>query len=259
MAREDVNPGLSGGLTSGGAEPKVLDAEVYTEFRARGLVGRERVPVYVWDRVVRWAHWINAISIFVLAGTGLYIARPFSISGAGFELPADSYVMGTFRLVHFLAGYVLAISVLARTYWSFRPGSPTWISWSRYLPISAESRKSILPALKTYIWPREVEPLELVGHTGLANLSYSILWVALYLQILTGFALFSTSYTGGVWPFLFGWLVKWWGPNLVRLVHHLLMWFFIAFFIHHMFAAAFWESRARKGTWGSIFTGWKYL
>ncbi len=40
-------------------------------------MGRIIEEIYVWRLPVRAYHWINALSIVLLATTGMYIASPF--------------------------------------------------------------------------------------------------------------------------------------------------------------------------------------
>src|SRR3990167_2248623 len=70
--------------------------------------------VYVYEAPVRLWHWINALSIVVLAITGYLIASPPpSVAGEA----SDNFLMGYIRFIHFAAAYVFAIGMLGRAYW----------------------------------------------------------------------------------------------------------------------------------------------
>ena len=72
-------------------------------------------PLYIYEAPVRAWHWIHALSIIVLAGTGYLIANPLpSLSGEA----SDHFLMGTIRLVHFSTAYVFATGLFVRFYWA---------------------------------------------------------------------------------------------------------------------------------------------
>ena len=79
-----------------------------------GEAGQEIVRVRVWDLVVRWTHWLIALSILVLSVTGLEIGHPvLSVPGRA----GEHFVMGTVRVVHFYAAIVFTLAVLSRIAW----------------------------------------------------------------------------------------------------------------------------------------------
>ena len=75
------------------------------------------VQLYVWELPVRFFHWINVLSIFVLGVTGYLIAKPLPLLSAGDA--SSQYLFGINRFVHFLFGYIFTINFLARLYWGF--------------------------------------------------------------------------------------------------------------------------------------------
>ena len=67
--------------------------------------------VYVYEAPVRLWHWLNALSIVVLAITGYLIASPLpSVAGEA----SEHYLMGYIRFTHFAAAYIFAVGFLAR-------------------------------------------------------------------------------------------------------------------------------------------------
>ena len=86
---------------------------------------------YIYEAPVRIWHWVHAISILVLAGTGYLIANPLpSVSGEA----SNSFLMGNMRMIHFIAAYVFTIGFLVRIYWAIVGNK-----YSRelfYLPVS---------------------------------------------------------------------------------------------------------------------------
>ncbi len=107
-----------------------------------------------------------------------------------------------------------------------------------------------------YTFARREPPKE-VGHNPLAGVTYIGLYVLFFLQILTGFALYSQAFTEGVWKALFGWIIVAFGAQPVRLAHDIIMYLIIAFTIHHVYSAIVIDMEERSGLVSSIVTGWK--
>ena len=72
--------------------------------------------VYLWERPLRYMHWVAALCIVVLAVTGFYIGRPYFVPSGD---PASAYLMGWVRFVHFLAAAVFVMTAIVRVYWLF--------------------------------------------------------------------------------------------------------------------------------------------
>jgi Ni/Fe-hydrogenase 1 B-type cytochrome subunit len=109
-----------------------------------------------------------------------------------------------------------------------------------------------------YTFLRKQPPPE-IGHNPLAGMTYVGLYGLFGLQILTGFALYSLPFHGGIWPTLFGWIITIFGTQPVRLVHMLIMFLIIAFTIHHVYSAILIDIEERSGLVSSIVTGHKSL
>ena len=61
--------------------------------------------VYVYEAPVRLWHWVNALAILTLAGTGFLIGSPPPAVGGE---ASSSFLFGWIRFIHFAAGYILA-------------------------------------------------------------------------------------------------------------------------------------------------------
>ena len=189
--------------------------------------------VYVFEVPVRIWHWIHALAISVLAITGYFIANPLpSMSGEA----SEHFVMGTFRMVHFMAAYVFAVGLLVRAYWAivgneysrglFIP--PLWRGqfWKRL------SHEVMMYAFLT----RKVAKYR--GHNPLAQLAMWMFNVILGIfMVCTGFALYSQGTGAGSWADRwFGWvfaLVP--SSQEVRMWHYLGMWLMVVFIIIHIY------------------------
>ena len=80
---------------------------------------------YVWDRGVRWFHWINVIAVLGLIAVGTVILNATSL-GVSSEGKVD------LKILHAWIGYVFALNLLWRIIWGFI-GSP-YARWSAILP-----------------------------------------------------------------------------------------------------------------------------
>jgi Ni/Fe-hydrogenase 1 B-type cytochrome subunit len=212
-----------------------------------------QVSVYVWDLPVRITHWVNVVSILVLSLTGYYIANPF-ITTSG---PAvNQFLMGTIRFIHFSVAFVFTMSVLFRIYWAFAGNK--YARWKQLLPVTRARRRALGKMIGYYTFFKKEPPAE-VGHNPLAGVTYIGLYALFLLQILTGFALYSQPFNGGVWKTLFGWIIVAFGAQPVRLVHNIIMYLIIAFTIHHVYSAVVIDMEERSGLVSSIITGRKSL
>jgi Ni/Fe-hydrogenase 1 B-type cytochrome subunit len=206
---------------------------------------------YVWEVPVRASHWVNMLAIITLAVTGLFIGSPRTLG----LTPAD-FTMGWIRFVHFTTGYVFAVSVLSRIYWSLVTKN-RYASWREYFPMfTAAGRQNMLSTLKYYTFLSRKVPA-VVGHNALAGTAYSVVFLFYLTMIGTGFALYSEHAPRGFLSKAFGWLLVLFSNQGLRLTHHLVMWLLVAFAIHHVYSAWLMDIKERGGVMSSIFSGYK--
>ncbi len=204
-------------------------------------------PVYIWDMVVRTTHWVVALSILLLAATGIYIGHPFLLPG--------KFVMGWAKAIHFYAAFAFTIAVLARIVWMFV--GPRKVGWRQFIPASKRRRRDLLATLKFYLLIRP-NPPRTIGHNPLAGMSYIGVFGLYFLMMLTGFALYSVSSYDFMKHFSF--LVPLFhGLQWTRWIHHAGMWVILAFFVAHMFFSSLTSRMEKNGTIDSIFSGYKYM
>jgi Ni/Fe-hydrogenase 1 B-type cytochrome subunit len=209
----------------------------------------ERVDV--WEAPVRILHWIHVASMGVLGFTGLYIAYPFIDA----DDIAGVYVMGWVRFIHFSAAFVLAAAFLLRFYWFFKGNR--YEHWRTWVPIGKPRWQALWKMLRYYLFIDSERP-NYIGVNPIAGLTYIGLGVLLVLQGITGFALFSLPFPSGFWAGTFGWLIILFGAQAVRLVHHVLLWLFVTFFIVHLYLAVLDDIEERSGGVVSIISGEKF-
>jgi Ni/Fe-hydrogenase 1 B-type cytochrome subunit len=207
---------------------------------------------YVWEFPVRLTHWVNAMAIPVLVLTGLLIARP-QLSTVG--EPFRNFWMGRIREIHFIASYILTISILLRTYWFFvgnnyaRSGFPTvwrrsW--WTAFRQQAIE-------------YTRPGRGHAYLGHNPLAGASYFAFLVMACFEILTGFALYSQVNPGGFWNRLCGWIIPLLGgPFQTQMWHHLAAWGFVVFTVFHLYIVIYKPRVWGNGLVEGMFSGLKF-
>jgi Ni/Fe-hydrogenase 1 B-type cytochrome subunit len=207
--------------------------------------------VYIWSTFVRIWHWLRAVSGLVLMITGIYIGRPI----IDYYDIKHLYAMSLIRVIHFSAGFVFTFGFIVRLWWFFR--GTRFEHWRAWLPINRTRWKNFFQIAKYYLFLENVRPPYL-GVNPIAGISYIIITLLFFLQILTGFALFVLPYTSGFWHAAFGWINVLFQAQYVRLWHHILMWVFVAFFIVHIYLSALSDIEEKSGTTVSIINGVKY-
>ena len=144
--------------------------------------------VYVWEFPVRLVHFFNFWCVGMLSVTGYYIGTPFM-----YALNEHEFIMSDMRFVHFVSAYVFTAILFIRIYWLFAGNQ--YAHWKTIVPITKRQWKKIADQALFYAFLKKKEP-RVTGHTGLAALSYIVLFIFFLIQILTGFALYSMSHSG---------------------------------------------------------------
>jgi Ni/Fe-hydrogenase 1 B-type cytochrome subunit len=206
---------------------------------------------YVWEFPVRLAHWVNVLAIVLLSITGFLIGHPVLVVEN-----TDAFLMGWVRFIHFVAGYTLLISVIARLLWSLR--DHCFSCWHEYFPFLTKSgRKKIVEMLKFYFFINRKTPGS-VGHNPLAVTAYVCLEFILFGMFITGFALYAEHAPGGTMHALFKPVYALISTPQLHLYHHLGMWLIIGFFINHLYSVWLLDVKEKGGEITSIFSGYKY-
>ena len=207
--------------------------------------------VYVWEFPVRLTHWLNFLSILALSVTGFYVGAPFIHA-----IRENQFIMAQMRFIHFVSAYVFAACFFIRIYWLF--AGNRYARWDQFLPLTSERRKNLTATAAFYCYIKgECPPV--TGHTGLAGITYLLLFILFLLEVLTGFALYAESHGGGLWTLLGGWLLWVLSTGTIRLIHHGIMWLIIPFVIIHVYISWHNDRIERCGLISSIFSGYKTL
>jgi Ni/Fe-hydrogenase 1 B-type cytochrome subunit len=213
-----------------------------------------KVPVYVWDLVVRSTHWIIFLAILVLSVTGFYIGDPFVIaSGEATRV----FVMGYMKIVHSYAAIAFSAAVLLRLGWMFI--GPRYARWTQFVPTTRERFAHLIGTAKFYSFLRPAPP-PTVGHNALAGAAYVAVFGLYLVMIFTGFALYAMSASVDSIMAKFTFLLPFFGgPQSARWIHHVVMYLLLGFAVHHVYSASLMAKVEKNGTMDSIFGGYKLI
>ncbi|MCE2937065.1 MAG: Ni/Fe-hydrogenase, b-type cytochrome subunit [Cyclobacteriaceae bacterium] len=211
--------------------------------------------VFVWELPVRVYHWVNALCILVLIGTGFIIGDPPAIL-TGREA-YQNYWFGTTRFIHFLAAYVFLFNFAFRIYWGFVGNQ--FASWRNFIPTSKKFFSDMWMVMKTDIFMTKREEEKSIGHNRLAGAIYFLTFIAFGIQCLTGFGLYAAMSDWWL-PNLFTWVAPLFGGDfMLRQIHHWAMWFFILFTVIHVYLVFYHDYVEGRGELSSMAGGWKFI
>ena len=210
--------------------------------------------VFVYEAPVRVWHWLNALSIVVLAITGYLIASPLpSVAGEA----SDNFLMGYIRFTHFAAAYIFAIAFLARIYWALVGNHHAQQLFK--LPITDKDWwAGMLQELQWYLFLVK-QPRKYVGHNPLAHLfMFFGITVGGIFMITTGFALYGEGAQEGSWSHAVftSWVIPMFGQSQdVHTWHHMVAWGMVWFIILHVYAALREDIMSRQTMVSAIVSG----
>jgi Ni/Fe-hydrogenase 1 B-type cytochrome subunit len=214
----------------------------------------ERVKVYVWEIPVRACHWLIFVSILVLSVTGFYIGKPFV---GVFGEARLHHVMATMRVLHFYAAIVFVTAVVVRVIWLFTGNM--WAQWHQFMPVDKRRVTGFFKTIKYYSF-LALRPPYTTGHNPVAGASYLAIFGLFFLEILTGFAMYSVvAPVGSVWRKVAFLAPIFGGLQLARWIHHVIMWLLLGFLVHHVYSAWLTSIIEKTGCMESIFSGYKFV
>ncbi|MDR1702843.1 MAG: Ni/Fe-hydrogenase, b-type cytochrome subunit [Sporomusaceae bacterium] len=211
---------------------------------------------YVFSPWLRVFHWIMVICIVVLFVTGLYIADPFFIGTQGMEptFASDKIVsMSYIRYIHFIAGYVLTVSLILKIYgFITNPGDRLFPKpWDvKYWTGMIDTKLHYLflrPKHKPYV------------RNSLARSGYAAVYVMILIQIITGFAMYFAIDPNRPLAKIFSFLAVLGDEYMLHIIHHLVTWAIMLFVIIHIYMAIRADFMERDGEISSMFSGMKYM
>jgi Ni/Fe-hydrogenase 1 B-type cytochrome subunit len=215
--------------------------------------------VYVWQLPVRFFHWINVLTLTVLAISGFVIAYPPAIFSSAEA--SGSFWFGYVRMTHFIAAFIFMANLFFRWYWAFVGNE--FASVKNLVPYNKNRWKNVFYVFRVdVLLMRDKEECLnniSVGHNTVAGLSYFGLMVLLFTQIFTGMALYAPT---SAWflPHMFEWVTSLFGGEyVVRYVHHFTTWLVIVFSIIHMYLVFFHDYIEGRGESSAMISGFKFV
>lgn len=216
----------------------------------------ERKAVYEFSIGLRLTHWLRAISIVVLVGTGFYLSYVFQSPISTGE-PVN-FMQAKYRFVHEVAGFLLIACVIFKTYLFFTD------------KVSKKELASFENLLNLKMWIEQIKFYLFLGkhpkikgvYNPLQFASYILFYLVIAGIILTGLTLYVHVYHDGLGGMLYSILrpieAMLGGLAEVRTWHRILMWVIIVFVVVHIYMAVFNAIKGKDGALDAIFSGYKY-
>ncbi len=218
------------------------------------IEGEAQLGVFVYDAPLRVWHWLNAILIFILILTGLYIAQPFGMDpGEAY----DSYLMGNIRFVHFSSGLMLAALFVWRIYGAIF-GS---VYAKQIFTLPLLSKKfwiGLIDEVQHYSFLK-ARPKRWLAHNPMAHFSMFMSILLIFVMIITGFGLYAEGKGAGTLFYrFFGWITALTDNTFIlHTIHHWVMWGIIIFVIIHIYAATRDEIMSGQTAYSAMVSGWR--
>lgn len=219
--------------------------------------GRTPWAVYVYEAPVRLWHWVMVVCMVVLVITGFLIGSPLpSIGGEA----SDHTMFGTIRMLHFIAGQLLAVFTLMRVYWAFVGNE---FAHEVFLPPlwKLEYWKGLFLQIGYYLFliPK---PRKHLGHNELAG--FAMLFqcmLPMIFMIFSGMALYAEGKGMDHWTYTaFGWMIGLVGGSYqLHTLHHAAMWVILSFVAIHLYMVFREDVMGRTGIMSSIVSGWRFM
>ncbi len=149
---------------------------------------------FVWDKPVRYCHWLNVLCVLCLIAIGTVIlnSKALGVTNEGKIL---------LKTWHVYVGYVFALNLTFRIVWGLI-GSP-YARWRAILPIGSSYWSDFAQFTKGI---KQRKPVGFLGHNPLGRLMVTLLFLLMSIQALTGLVLAGTD----VYMPPFGGVMKQW-------------------------------------------------
>jgi len=215
-------------------------------------------PVYVWEVPVRIWHWVMALCMVVLAGTGYLIGTPLSSVGGE---ASEHFFFGYIRFTHFAAAYLFAVFFALRVIWIFRGNRFAREIFSVPLKLfSGTWWRGLLLQIRYYFF-LESEPPAYQGHNPLAMAAMFFMYLlGTVFMICTGFALYGEGLGMESWAFkaFSSWVLPLLGYSQnVHTLHHLGMWYLIIFTLIHLYIVVREDIFSHESVISTMVNGWR--
>ncbi|ENX6537820.1 Ni/Fe-hydrogenase, b-type cytochrome subunit [Campylobacter jejuni] len=217
----------------------------------------QRKAEYEFSIGLRLTHWVRAIAIVILIGTGYYLSYVFQSPISNGE-PVN-FMQAKYRLVHQAVGFVLIACIIFKVYLFFCD------------KVSAKERRSVWDIFNIKLWIEQVKfyiflgkHLHLKGvYNPLQFVTYFFFYLVILGIILTGLILYTHTYHEGLGGLLYHILrpleAAMGGLADVRTYHRILMWVIMIFVPVHIYMAIFNAVKGKDGAMDAIISGYKFV
>lgn len=211
--------------------------------------------VYLWEWPIRTMHWTAVLCLIVLTVTGLYIGKPYFMTGGE---ASRHFLMGWVRFLHFTAAAVLVMTAIVRTYWLVMGNR--YERFAALFPVRRRDWVNLGRMIKFYLMIEPEKAPRYLGHNPLQQLSYTAIYAIGALMVITGFSLYGQSNPGGFIYSATNWIgALMGGMPVVRFVHHAATWAFLIFIPIHVYLAIRADHLERTGVISSIISGGRFV
>lgn len=211
--------------------------------------------VYLWHWPIRAMHWAAGVSILVLIATGFAIGRPYFLPQGQVS---GGYFIGWMRFLHFAAAGVLVATAIVRAYWLIAGNK--FERFAALFPIRKRDWVNMNRQVKFYLMIHPERAPHYLGHNPLQQVAYTMVYVMGLVMVITGFAMYGQANPEGLIRAATLWVPQLFGSmQMVRLVHHVLAWFFLIFIPIHIYLAVRADLLERSGTMSSIVSGGRFV
>ena len=243
-------------LNDSGPEPVVPGRSILTtlEHPVPPPTGRYRW-VYLWHWPIRMMHWVAALSLLALIWTGFTIGRPYFLPAVA---PSGPFYIGWMRLIHFIAAGALVATAVVRMYWLI--AGNRYERFSALFPVKRSDWVNMYRQVKFYLMIHPERAPHYLGHNPLQQLSYTLTYLVAFLMVVTGFTMYGQANPGGFIHEATAWIAPLLGGMpTVRLLHHVLTWYFLIFVPIHVYLTIRSDLLERSGTVSSIVSGGRFV
>jgi Ni/Fe-hydrogenase b-type cytochrome subunit len=162
------------------------------------------------------------------------------------------------RFAHFVAAAAFVATAIVRIYWLFAGNK--FERFTALFPVKPRDWVNMFRLMKKYMMIHPERGPHYLGHNPMQQLSYTGIYIAAGLEVLTGFILYGVHNPGGFFDGVFGWMTPLMGGlQMVRFIHHALMWAFVIFLPIHVYLGVRSDVMDREGTMSSIFSGGRFV
>lgn len=211
--------------------------------------------VYLWHWPLRLMHWIAAGCLVLLVVTGFYIGKPYFMTGGE---ASSHFLMGWARFLHLAAAGIIVATGIVRVYWLFVGNR--FERWRALFPFRPRDWADMVRVLRKYLFIAPHRTPHWLGHNPLQQLSYTVLYGVMLLQVVTGFAMYALANPGGFFASAFGWVGPLFGGiQIVRFVHHVATWYFLVFLPIHVYLSLRADLLHREARASSIIGGFRFV